>query len=410
MENSERESIKKTSDVAIYVKKEDVTSKVSNVILKAKYKTTYLEHKVLHISLARISESTIDKETGAVVSSLDVSTIQNILGIKGNSIYGKLKKVAKQMTSQNIGFSNPKNNNEFVYLSLYLKAECKNGKFKIYYNPYLKDYIVDIKTNYTKLLEKISLSFKSLHTALLYKELKQRAFEPGEKIKEESRAIRTYHFEYNLAELLIDLGFVNANAEEVMNILDKSQKPDYEKAVTVAKEKKYEEWGEFQRSVLRPAVDDINEKADIRVSYEPIKKGRGGKVKAILFTVDVLPIIRTDLLAEEEEEVITITDEEKDEYIDWLSDLIETPLKIKDLRSIAEEAGYSQEKAQKAYEILKYTPQVDNVVGFMISAIRNNYSSTGGSQGQKRKKESTYTDFPQHDYDFEALEKEILSN
>ncbi|MBO5373761.1 MAG: replication initiation protein [Lachnospiraceae bacterium] len=390
--------------LAVYTKKEDVVAKISNVILRAKYKTTLLEQKVLHMSLARIHNYTIEKETGALVSTLDVTDIKECMGRKGNSLYNELEEVADNMTGRNIGFSNPEKK-EFDYMALIIRAQCENGKFKIYYNPYLKDYIVDIKSNYTKFLEQITMSFKSLHSSLLYQVLKQKAFEPGEKINEISNELRTYEFEYNLAELLLDLGLVNSGAEEVKSVLNKSKKPDYEKAVAVAKEKKYEKWGEFERSALRPAIKEINEKTDIRVEYVPIKRGRGGKVTAIFFTVEVLPTIRTDL--PEEEEIITITEEEKDEYIDWLSDLIDTPLKLKDLRSIAEEAGYSREKTEKAYAILKSTTQVDNVVGFMISAIRNNYSSAGGSQGSKK---SANDNIMKQDYDIEAIEKDILAN
>ncbi len=396
------------TSLAIYVEKEDIVAKICNVILKAKYKTTLLEQKVLLMSLARISNYKIEKGTGALVSTLDVADIKNCIGRKGNSLYDELEEVADNMTDRKIAFSDPEKK-EFDYMSLIIRATCKNGKFKIYYNPYLRNYILDITTNYTPLMEKITMSFNSLHSSLLYQALKQKAYTPGEKIDKTSFEIRTYEFEYNLAELLLDLGLVDANAEEVKNILNKSKTPDYEKAVAVAKEKKYKAWYDFERYSLRPAIKEINEKTDLRVSYETIKRGRGGKITALLFTVDVIPTIRTDLLSKKEEEVITITEDQKDEYIDWLSDLIETPLKVKDLRTIAEEAGYSQEKAEKAYAILKSTPQVDNVVGFMISAIRNNYSSSGG-QSNKESKKSANDNIMKQDYDIEAIEKDILAN
>lgn len=404
--------IKKTTEentsLAIYVEKEDIVAKICNVILKAKYKTTLLEQKVLLMSLARISNYKIEKETGALVSTLDVADIKKSIGRKGNSLYDELEEVADNMTGRNIGFSDPEKK-EFDYMALIIRATCENGKFKIYYNPYLKNYILDITTNYTPLIEQITMSFKSLHSSLLYQVLKQKAYTPGEKIDKTSLEIRTYEFEYNLAELLLDLGLVNANAEEVKSVLNKSKTPDFEKAVAVAKDKKYKSWYDFERYSLRTAVKEINEKTDIRVSYETIKRGKGGKVTAILFTVDVIPTIRKDLLKKEIDIEVEITDEEKDEYIDWLSDLIETPLKIKDLRSIAEEAGYEREKAEKAYDVLKSTPQVDNVVGFMISAIRNKYESGQEHKGNKKNK-NMFNDFPQRDYDFEQLEKELLAN
>ena len=57
------------------------------------------------------------------------------------------------------------------------------------------------------------------------------------------------------------------------------------------------------------------------------------------------------------------------------------------------------------YELAK-EQDVDNIVGFMIAAIKNDYTRVPVS-GNKNKKNS-FTDFKQRTYDFEELEREAV--
>ncbi|MEX4315828.1 replication initiation protein, partial [Haemophilus influenzae] len=48
-------------------------------------------------------------------------------------------------------------------------------------------------------------------------------------------------------------------------------------------EDKYNLWAELQRWVIKPSLNEINEKSDLFVEYEPMKKGR--KVTGIEFSI-----------------------------------------------------------------------------------------------------------------------------
>lgn len=64
--------------------------------------------------------------------------------------------------------------------------------------------------------------------------------------------------------------------------------------ILVGAEKKV--WGDVQRKVLEVAVKEINEVTDLRVSYEPIKKGRA--FVAVLFSIAVKKDMQSQLQTE----------------------------------------------------------------------------------------------------------------
>ncbi len=47
--------------------------------------------------------------------------------------------------------------------------------------------------------------------------------------------------------------------------------------------------GDFIRRVLKPAVEELNEKTSLKVSYKPIRRGRGGKIVAFEFKIREIP-------------------------------------------------------------------------------------------------------------------------
>ena len=51
---------------------------------------------------------------------------------------------------------------------------------------------------------------------------------------------------------------------------------------------KYKRWAEFSRQVIEPAIENINEVSDLRVSYEKIKRGR--TVTGLSFIIKTAPI------------------------------------------------------------------------------------------------------------------------
>lgn len=362
----------------------------SNFLIGAKYKSSLIEAKLTALSLSKIQ-----CEGEKVFSEIKAADLKRIFKSNSNSFYGQLNDAAANMTGQTIGMSNP-DTMEFKYIAVITSAEYRNGIFRVRFNEELKNSIVNIKSNFTKLPLAIMMSFKSVYGFRLYEVLKSKIYQ-GTNVTIE------------LAELKFLLGVVNSEIEGVRKILNGQKRPDYEKALSVSPEKMFEDYPSFRRRVIEKAVSDINDKTELNVKFKPEKSGKGGKVYAITFTVD---------FKQQEHDEFTIDgmfeldEEQKQEIVDEIMDsIIEERLKSKDYRVIAETADYDIEKIRKVYDIMKKSSSnIENITGWLIKALKDGYDEPVRSITDRKKISNAFNNFKQNDYDFEQLELDLLLN
>ena len=238
----------------------------------------------------------------------------------------------------------------------------------------------------------------------LYELLKSKAYYP--KGYENRFKSETFLVKYSVAELKLLLGIVNAELDTVQRILRDKESPDYEKAVEVSPEKMFESWSEFRRKVLDVAIKEINDKTDIRVRYDTVKGGKGGKVYEVKFYVTLL-CVKNIVEPEENEDLSNVVDE--DDAIDEIYRLLGNNIKsVRDARSIAKAAGNDLEKIRKAYRIYEAKEDVSNIIGFMIAAIEKDFSEPI----KKKKNKNSFTDFEMNrqmsSEEIDELEKVLL--
>ena len=61
---------------------------------------------------------------------------------------------------------------------------------------------------------------------------------------------------------------------------------EFLKALLGIKQSEYKEYRDFKKRVLDPCQQALSENTDIKFTYEPIKRGKGGKVVAIKFNIE----------------------------------------------------------------------------------------------------------------------------
>lgn len=377
----------------------------SNLLMGAKYKTSILGNKLIAISLSHLEY----KEKGnsgdrTVRSQVTAAEIKALLNGNDGSFYKQINSAAAALTGQVMGMSNPETQS-FKYISVIKTSEYRNGLFTVEYHEALSEYLMDIKKNYTILNLPLMLSFKNVYSFRLYELLRSRTFLP----KNVKKNINKFKVSFSLAELKFSMGAVNADSDKVKEELANRKNPNYEKAILNATEQVYKKWGDFKKAVMDPAVAEINgnKLSDISISYTTKKMGQGGSVYQIDFIV-------TKENNDYKNEIV-LTQEEKDEVLEQISELIEEPLKLKDIRSIAEAASYDFEKIETAYKIAKTNDdKIDNLTGFLIMAIKEEYELVEKKEKPKNKKspakkvtKNKFTDFEQHNYDYADLEKKI---
>ncbi len=405
------------------VKKGD-NYKKSNFLITSKYKSSILENKILSIALANADD--IHEESEGLVYEIAVADLKRKMNISKSygSFYDKLDDAAKSMTGRTIGTSNKKNRT-FDYISVVTRATSKDGIFRIIFNPALKENIIDIKDKFTVLKLSTMLSFKSSYSLRLYELLKdelqeikwqqdREAISLGKKNSYRQENLFKYETSIGLAELKLEMGVVNAELDKVKRVLQ-GKNPDYEKAVASSPEQIFKSWSDFRRRVLEKATDEINEKTDLHVEFEADKAGRGGKVVGVTFIItdskshknSINPSNTTsDVLMDDlgDLDIVEVEELDIDDLIDKVRLIISENLKTKEIKSILQAADNDISKIKDAYELACKQSEIDNLVGWMIAAIKNGYTTTS------KKKENSYNDFEQNSYDYELLEDELRAN
>lgn len=378
----------------------DKDLKKSNYLISSKYKSSLLENKIMAISLEKISSSQYREDGGNLIVSMSSSEIKRLLKTNSGSIYERLENVAKSMTGRSIGWSNPEEGT-FDYIAAVVRATyTSDGVFTMEFNKYLKNYLVNLKENFTILNLPTMLSFKNNSSFRLYELLRSKCYYPKGKTGDDK-----FIFEFMLSELKLELGIVNPESEAVKHLLRGESYPDFDKAVEAAPEKTYERWSDFKRNILDKAIKEINEKSDLDVKYDTVGRGRGGKVYTVIFTV-VKKGSKTKLNEEATQD--KLSEDDRLAFFDEVKELL--GFKLKDCIAISEKSGFNLEKIKKAKDAMdNYSGDIENEVGFMIHAIEHPFENTSSKSGSgTSKKNSKAHNFEERQYNFDDLQKKLV--
>lgn len=344
----------------------------SNMLISAKYSSTLLDSKILALSLFELkhnADSLPEGETLSLVTSFSTKQLQKLVGRKGGSFYKQLNTTAQKMIGRSVGI-NDEENERFYYVNIIDDITYESGIFTIRYNKVIHNYL-KMKKNFTMLDITIMMKFDSIYSFRLYELLKSKA------VDENNIVLSSFKVYFNLAELKLSLGVINADLDKVKNILLASdENPDYEKAVALAPEKKFTSWSEFKRKVLDVAVKEINEKTDLLLIYTPISKGRGNKVYGIQFIVDQQPVVDKELpiFVPEDSEMLK---KQEETFIAMAIQCVTEQIELDDLKLLAKEADYNPELFMKAYAASKRLPlEPFYLTDYLLETIREYKETT----------------------------------
>ena len=164
-----------------------------------------------------------------------------MLGLKGHAKYEEIKEVALHLQEKTIFIPDE---DGFITTNWVASQRYKEGEgvLKLSFSPYLKPYLLQLKTQFTSYKLSNILSLGSGYSIRLY-ELMKKWQHLGQ-------------WEYPVEELKLKFGI-----EEGM----------------------YSRYTHFKNRVLKKAVEEVNEKTDLHIRFNEIKQGR--KVEKISFTI-----------------------------------------------------------------------------------------------------------------------------
>lgn len=299
----------------------------SNALIEKTYQLSVMEQKLI-LTLASLVQPS---DEAFRPYQIKVSDFVQLLGLKSTGKYTEIRKIVQALQQKTLPIHTGQSLLDITWLS---SAEYFHGKgyVELEFSPKLKPYLLQLKEKFTTYQLKNIIQLRSSYSIRLYELLKQ--YEP---LKQRT---------FTLDEL-----------REVLGI-----EPN-----------KYKLFGHFKDKVLNVGMKELEEKTDLRFEFEQIKKGR--KVTGIKFHI---------FKNKAKVKSIALSGDEKNggelqEALEKMgvSQLVAT--------SLMKEYDYERLKRNITYSnIIIEKRKLDNPVGFLIKAIKDDYAANNNVKTAKR--------------------------
>ncbi|MFZ4773726.1 MAG: replication initiation protein [Terrimicrobiaceae bacterium] len=206
----------------------------SNFLIEASYRLSAIEQKIILTLATKIKKT----DRGFQKYFFNLGELGDFLGLKTNSDYAYLREVTKNLLSRVLTLKKEESTLQTHWLEAVEYFDSR-GAVALNFNPELKPFLLQLKSNFTKYQLKYAILLKSLFSIRVYELLKQ-----YEKIG---------YRDFLLEELRQRVGI---------------------------KKDEYPLYGNFKAKVILVAQKELEAKTDISFKFEEIKVGRGvGKIR-----------------------------------------------------------------------------------------------------------------------------------
>ncbi|MBX4260377.1 replication initiation protein (plasmid) [Clostridium estertheticum] len=320
----------------------------SNRLVEASYTLTVIEQKLI-----RLLASMINKDDDDIREyEFKTKDLIKVLNTSDSRFYRDIDSITDLLMQRIIKIRNMETS-EFIKYHWVDMAKYVNGVLKLKINKDLKPFYLGLDC-YTKYQLRNIMQFKSTYSFRLYELFKQ--------------------YETIGHRILTIEGLRNA-----LNI-SKDQYPKY---------------ANLKQKVINVAVKEINTNTDLIVDYNELKEVR--KIVSVQFSIIKKDKARNEIAATS---VVPIFFNENN--LKLVRQIIDQELSDLEVQRILDAANLDIEKIKEKYIIISQLSKVTNLVGAMITALKENWTTTS------KYKVSAFNDYVQRDYNFDELEKKLL--
>jgi len=320
----------------------------SNRLVEASYTLTVVEQKLI-----RLLASMINKDDDDIKEyEFKTKELIKVLNTSDSRFYRDIDSITDLLMQRIIKIRNV-NTSEFMKYHWVDTAKYVSGVLKLKINKDLKPFYLGLDC-YTKYQLRNIMQFKSTYSFRLYELFKQ--YEGiGHRV-------------------------LNIDALRDSLNINKDQYPKY---------------ANLKQKVINVAVKEINANTDLLVAYNEIKEVR--KIVSVQFIIRKKDKGQTEIAATSNVPIFF-----NNSNIDLVRQVIKQDLTDLEVQRILDAANLDIEKIKEKYNIISKLSKVNNLVGAMITALKENWTNTS------KTKVSTFNDYEQRDYNFDELEKKLL--
>jgi plasmid replication initiation protein len=210
-----------------------------NHLIEARYRLTLQEKRLMCWLVSQVKQADEDFKE----HELSIKEFADLIEVKGDHLYKTLDDIAHKLMQKVITIKAIEKKG-FVKAALLggVKYYEGQGIIKLSFHPYLKPYMLQLKSKFTQIHLGELLGLKSIHAIRIYELLKQ-------------------------YEILGDRKITLNNLKLFCGL----------------EEQKYKRFNDFKKDVLERTKKEINNKTDIYIDYIPIKESR--KIVAIEWSI-----------------------------------------------------------------------------------------------------------------------------
>lgn len=295
----------------------------SNYLIVSKHNLSAEEQKII-LTLASIVEPN-DEELKEY--TFKIGDFIKLIGVKNENKYTEIPKITKQLMSKVLEIKKNKTTEQFHWLA-YARHEEGSGHVTLKFMPELKPYFLNLKNFYTSYRLHNVLNLNSKYSIRIYEILKSNAYK-------------------NESALDLDIEYIRE---------------------TFYIKNEYKRYSDFKRKVILTAQKEINEKTDIKFTFDEIKKGR--KIETIRFFIQSVGENKITP-ATEKKDITTDSINIDEDELKTIQEITENKIDINSIKSIYINAAGDIEKIKQAYKASKdsHAP-INNLTGYMIKLVK----------------------------------------
>lgn len=327
---------------------------MANAIIKGKQTMSLQEAKLIRLLITQIAKNDKDFKTYCI----NIQELAKFLEVPDNNLYRDIRNICQSLMTRTIKIQNGSQWKIFQWLQL---AEYDgHGTVTLMLSNQIAPYLLQLNAWFTQYQLKNILAMKSFYSIRLYELLKLALGENKKKKME-------YMFSIQALREYLEC------------------------------ENKFKKIIDFKKKVLDIAVRDISEYSEYNCTYECKKTSRS--ITDIMFYLELKEQKQEERTEQEQKEM------DIDNLIDQLREIISENLKTREYKTLLQVANNNIELIQEKYEMSKkQNKNIENLVGWLIKAIEENYS-----EPIKKQKVTQFNNIEERKYNYDELEKQLLN-
>jgi len=343
-----------------YMDKNYLVTKSNYFIMNSSYDLSLEEQKLI-LTLASMVQPE-DEEFKPY--KFKIAEFIELLGIENQAKYTETPKITKELMKKVFEIQEGNKLIQTAWLSSAI-YEKGTGYVELSFSPYLKPYMLKLNTMFTQYKLANILSMKSKYSPRIYEILKCNEFKKQ--------------------------GYIKLEIEDLRKLL---------KAENV-----YPKYNDFKRYIIERAQKELKKLSDINFEFEEIKTGR--KVTSLKFYIKsninhkIKPI--DEVSASLNSNNTTRDKKVLYEAINAIKSIFKENIDNLDAKKLLDAANGNINIIKEKYDLAQSSKEINNLVGWIITAIKEDYKV------QSKEKADIFNNYQQRNYDFENLEKELLS-